>query len=135
MRAQPIVRDSQVEALLTEAQLPTADLASSRGLNLFGVREGDRLIEVVGVELYGDVGLLRSLVVQATHRNRGLASRLVACAETWAAEQGVEALGLLTTTAAPFFAKRGYQAVSRSDAPAAARQARSFRLFVLCLRL
>jgi hypothetical protein len=48
MRAQPIVRDSQVEALLTEAQLPTADLASSRSLNLFGVREGDRLIEVVG---------------------------------------------------------------------------------------
>ena len=38
---------------------------------------------------------------------------------TWAAEQGVETLYLLTTTAAQFFARRGYEAVPRSEAPAA----------------
>lgn len=38
-------------------------------------------------------------------------------AETWAAAQGIETLYLLTTTAAQFFARRGYEVVARSDAP------------------
>lgn len=43
---------------------------------------------------------------------------LVSNAETKAAEQGVESLYLLTTTAAQFFARLGYEAVPRSEAPA-----------------
>ena len=74
---------------------------------------------VVGVEVYGSVGLLRSLAVEPSHRKSGLGVSLVSNAETWAAEQGVETLYLLTTTAAQFFARRGYEAVPRSEAPAA----------------
>lgn len=119
MRAESLSLDSDVEALLTEAQLPVADLAGSRSLTLFGIRDGGRLLGVVGVEVYGSVGLLRSLAVEPTHRHSGLGVSLVSNAEAWAAEQEVEALYLLTTTAAQFFARRGYEAVSRSEAPAA----------------
>lgn len=119
MRAETISLDTAVEALLTEAKLPVADLASSRSLNLLGIRDGGRLVGVVGVEVYGSVGLLRSLAVEPAHRNSGLGAILVSNAETWAAEQGVETLYLLTTTAAQFFARRGYEAVPRSEAPAA----------------
>jgi len=119
MRAETISLNTEVEALLTEAQLPVADLASSRSLNLLGIRDGGRLLGVVGVEVYGSVGLLRSLAVKPSHRKSGLGVSLVSNAETWAAEQGVETLYLLTTTAAQFFARRGYEGVPRSEAPAA----------------
>lgn len=119
MRAETISLNTEVEALLTEAQLPVADLASSRSLKLLGIRDGGRLLGVVGVEVYGSVGLLRSLAVEPSHRKSGLGVSLVSNAETWAAEQGVETLYLLTTTAAQFFARRGYEAVPRPEAPAA----------------
>ena len=119
MRAETISLNTEVEALLTEAQLPVADLASSHSLNLLGIRDGGRLLGVVGVEVYGSVGLLRSLAVEPAHRKSGLGVSLVSNAETWAAEQGVETLYLLTTTAAQFFARRGYEAAPRSEAPAA----------------
>jgi len=103
MRAETISLNTEVEALLTEAQLPVADLSSSLSLNLLGVRESGRLVGVVGIEVYGDAGMLRSLVVASARRNAGLGVSLVSNAEAWAAEQGVKALHLLTTTAAQFF--------------------------------
>ena len=57
MRAETLSLNPEVEALLTEAQLPVADLANSRSLNLFGMRDGGRLVGVVGIEVYGSVGL------------------------------------------------------------------------------
>lgn len=119
MRAESISLNSEVEALLTEAELPVADLASCRSLHLLGLRDGGRLVGVVGVEVYGSVGLLRSLAVEPAHRNFGLGVSLVSGAETWAAEQDVKTLYLLTTTADRFFARRGYEAIPRSEAPAA----------------
>ena len=119
MRAETISLNTEVEALLTEAQLPVADLPSSRSLKLLGIRDGGRLVGVVGVEVYGSVGLLRSLAVEPMYSKSGLGVSLVSNAETWAAEQGVETLYLLTATAAQFFARRGYEAVPRSEAPAA----------------
>lgn len=119
MRAETISLNTEVEALLTGAQLPVADLANSRSLNLLGIRDGGRLLGVVGVEVYGRDGLLRSLAVEPAHRNSGLGATLVSNAETWTAEQGIETLYLLTTTARQFFAWRGYEAVPRSEASAA----------------
>lgn len=119
MRAETISLNAEVEALLTEAQLPVSDFSSSLSLNLLGVRESGRLVGVVGIEVYGAVGMLRSLAVAAPRRNSGLGVRLVSNAEAWAAERGVKTLYLLTTTAAEFFAKLGYEAIPRPEAPAA----------------
>lgn len=119
MRADTMVLDAEVESLLTTAQLPVSDLGSSHSLNLLGIRHGTRLVGVVGVEVYGSVGMLRSLAVEPAHRSSGMGVGLVSDAETWAAEQGIETLYLLTTTAARFFARLGYEAVARSEAPAA----------------
>ena len=119
MRAKTISLNAEVEALLSEAKLPIADLASSRSLSLLGIRDGGRLVGLVGVEVHGNVGMLRSLAVEPEHRNSGLGVSLVSDAETWAAEREVETLYLLTTTAAQFFARLGYEAVPRFEAPAA----------------
>lgn len=119
MRAETISLDTEVEALLTEARLPISDLSGSRSLDLLGVRESGRLVGVIGIEVYGEVGMLRSLAVAATRRRAGLGLGLVSSAESWAAERGVKTLYLLTTTAAGFFARLGYEAIPRSEAPAA----------------
>lgn len=119
MRCETISLNAEVEVLLTEAQLPVSDLSKSLSLNLLGVRESGRLVGVVGIEVYGEIGMLRSLTVASARRHAGLGVSLVSDAETWATQRGVKTLYLLTTTAAEFFARLGYEAVARSEAPAA----------------
>lgn len=119
MRAEPIRPDGDARSLLAEAGLPVSDLSSTPGLHLMGLREGGRLVAVIGVEAHGSVGLLRSLAVTPGRRRSGLGLRLVADAEAWSAGHGIGTLYLLTATAASYFARLGYEATSRSDAPAA----------------
>ena len=52
-----------------------------------------------GLELFGDVALLRSLVVSSETRSSGMGTALVRHAESYALSQGVRTLYLLTTTA------------------------------------
>ena len=127
MSAENVSLTAEVEALIGEAKLPVSYLASSPCLTLLGIRNGGRLVGVVGIEAYGSVGLLRSLAVEPAHRNSGIGTSLVSGAEAWAAEQGIEILYLLTTTAAVFFARRGHEAVPRSAAPAAIAETAQFR--------
>jgi amino-acid N-acetyltransferase len=72
------------------------------------------------------VGLLRSLAVEQPHRKHGIGRALVQHAESWAAQQGVEELYLLTTAAASFFAHLGYEALPRSQAPEAIARTTQF---------
>jgi amino-acid N-acetyltransferase len=108
-----------VASLLTACGLPASDIESARAIEFFGVREGATLRAVVGLELYGSAGLLRSLAVSPSRRGQGWARELVAYAERYAPSRGVQTLYLLTTTAAGFFEKLGYARTSRADVPAA----------------
>jgi uncharacterized protein (DUF1810 family)/N-acetylglutamate synthase-like GNAT family acetyltransferase len=119
MSVESIGLDAEVEALLVEAGLPVSDLSGSHDCTLLGVREGGRLVGVAGIEVHGSVGLLRSVAVTPARRNDGLGLNLVSNAEAWAAGHGLESLYLLTTTAAGFFARLGYEVTPRSEAPAA----------------
>lgn len=119
MSTEKIRITTAVETLLVAAKLPTSDLRSAQNLQLFGVRSDSELIGIIGVEVYSPAGLLRSLVVAAEHRNSGYGRVLVNDVETWALQQGVKVLYLLTNTAAPFFARLGYEVVPRSIAPSA----------------
>lgn len=126
MHAESIAIDAEVEALLAEADLPTSDLSTAHNLELYGVREAGSLIGLVGIELYGEVGLLRSLVVAGAHRGAGLGRGLVANVEARALRNGISALYLLTMDAAAFFASLGYAVIARSEVPDAIRGTRQF---------
>ncbi len=95
-------------ALLASANLPTADLTEEHCRHFFFVGPHDAPVGLVGVELLGDVALLRSLVVAPSGRKSGAGSALVRHAENYARLRGARNLYLLTTTAEAFFAKRGY---------------------------
>lgn len=118
-RVSVVGHGNEVDRLLRSAGLPVSDLSKAQGLRLFGVRIDRRLVGVVGVELHGTAGLLRSLAVDERQRTKGYGRDLVARAERWALQQGVKTLYLLTTDAAGFFGRLGYQAMPRSEAPAA----------------
>ena len=66
----------------------------------------------------GEAALLRSLAVTAGARGHGLGSALVARALDRARAAGAHEAWLLTETAGPFFAARGWEAADRAAAPA-----------------
>jgi amino-acid N-acetyltransferase len=118
--------ESAVKQLLSESGLPVADITAQHLQHFFGCGSGQELEGLVGLELYGEVALLRSLAVAAAHRSAGLGSRLVAHAERYAQDHGVKSLYLLTTTAESFFLRRGYIKIPREEAPAAIMSTKEF---------
>jgi amino-acid N-acetyltransferase len=117
---------SSVVALLQAEGLPTSDLMEGHLEHFFFTGSGGALSAVVGLELYGEDALLRSLVVSAAARTQGLGSALVHHAEVYAAAQRVRSLYLLTTTAESYFTHRGYQRIDRAQAPPAIQSTREF---------
>ncbi|MDQ7850606.1 MAG: arsenic resistance N-acetyltransferase ArsN2 [Armatimonadota bacterium] len=101
-----------IVALLRDAGLPLTGVEEH--LETFLVAE-DRggIAGAAGLEIYGDVALLRSVAVAAPRRGRGLGQALVAAAVTEARRRGVRELALLTTGAARFFARLGFHQVAR----------------------
>ena len=114
-----------VETLLAENDLPCRDVRSKR--DSFSVAVcGDERVGVGGVEVYGTDGLLRSIVVERSARDDGVGSAICTALERRASTAGVDALYLLTTTAAGFFARQGYDEIERADAPGAIRETAQF---------
>lgn len=109
---------------LSDAGLPIEDL-SARHL-AFVAEANDRMVGVIGLESFGVIGLLRSLVVLPEARADGAGGLLVAALEELAREQGVEALWLLTIDADGFFERLGYRVMDRGVAPAAIQSTTEF---------
>ncbi len=110
-------RTAKVMNLLAACSLPNADITEKKLEHFFGCGAQDDPQGVVGIELYGEVALLRSLAVDKGARGRGCGKRLVQEAERYAARCGVKRLYLLTTTAERFFQALGYAKVDRDSVP------------------
>lgn len=116
-----------IRTLLVEARLPVDDLGDLPDLRFRVVRDGERLAGTIGLERYGDVGLLRSLVVAPDRRRSGAGTALVRALERDARSAGIVELVLLTQTAESFFRRLGYAAIERADAPDAVKASAEFR--------
>jgi amino-acid N-acetyltransferase len=114
------------KALLTAAGLPTADLAAEHFAHFIAVGPAYAPEALIGLQPYGDVALLRSLVVSPTTRGKGYGGALVAEIEAYAQQLGVRELYLLTNSAEAFFSRRGYSSLERADVPEAIRQTAEF---------
>lgn len=115
-----------VEALLAAHDLPLEGVRTL-GPSLLVMRDatGD-VVGAAGVEPLGAHGLLRSVVVASQAQGQGMGARLVAAAEQSAAASSITDLWLLTTSAAPFFARLGYHPADRNAAPPAVRATQEF---------
>jgi amino-acid N-acetyltransferase len=113
-------------ALLEAAKLPTADLTAAHCEHFFYTGPAQAPTGLVGLELFGETALLRSLVVSPERRGTGAGTALLRHAEQIARASGARELYLLTTTAEAFFARHGYESRARDAAPAAIRATREF---------
>ncbi len=128
-----------VRALLADAQLPVEGLEEQFGERYVVAEADGQVIGAEGVEVHGAFGLLRSAAVAVRHRGTGLGQRLTRERLDWARAHRLRAVYLLTTTAAPFFARLGFRAVPRASAPPELQASREFATVcpasAVCMRL
>jgi amino-acid N-acetyltransferase len=104
--------------LLRLAQLPESGVIDHFG-NYVVVRTLGHLVGVGGLEVHGEHGLLRSLVVDPAFRHQGAGDCLVRGVLELAQKMNLKALHLLTLTAERYFARYGFHAYPRAEAPPA----------------
>jgi N-acetylglutamate synthase-like GNAT family acetyltransferase len=117
---------NHVEALLEGEALPLAG-AREHWADFIVAPANGAIAGCVGLERYGDAGLLRSLAVSPAARDRGLGRALVEACIARARAGGVRHLALLTTTAEAYFARLGFTRVERTAVPAAVFGSAEFR--------
>lgn len=105
-----------IEQLLRASGLPTQDLTQAKPVFDVAIA-GGALVGCVGLEVFGSSALLRSLAVESSTRNRGVARNLVRLALDRAVAAGASELLLLTTTAKAAFIRLGFEPVPRDSAP------------------
>lgn len=116
----------EIKNLLRDCKLPTGGIDPHIS-NFFIAKNEDGLAGAIGIEVYGNVGILRSFAVVANARGRGLGGELYTEAMAKAKTLGLQSLYLLTTTAEPFFAKRGWAKVERKSVPYAMNASIEFK--------
>jgi amino-acid N-acetyltransferase len=115
----------EVCALLSTNKLPVDDI--DKTLPHFFVAEIDkRIAGVIGLEVYEQFGLLRSMATKQEYRNYGIATGLVNTLMQYAATTGLKEIYLLTETAKEYFEKKAFAVVERTQVPSAVQQSAEF---------
>lgn len=114
-----------ITALLGGCGLPAEDVAPHLAHFTVARREA-RIVGVIGLEVHGRFGLLRSLAVAEDRRGHGTALRLYAAALGLARRLGLERLYCLTTGAEGFFEMLGWRALLRDEVPQEIQATREF---------
>lgn len=114
-----------VISLLKEADLLTEDLPEGLS-NFLLAKEGEVLVGVAGLELFGSVGLLRSVAVSPAHQGQGIAGRILEQLLASSDRQNLQAVYLITTTADHYFDRYGFSVVDRQQVPEQIQLTRQF---------
>lgn len=118
-----------IRLALRAAGLPVEGLDAQ--LNGFFICEtGGAFHGAAGLEVHGEDGLLRSVVVAPDKQHRGIGRRLCERVMDHARGQGCRAVYLLTLDAAGYFERLGFETIGRDQAPEGIRASREFS--VLC---
>lgn len=117
----------QIQWLLNSHALPTTDITEEALEHFWVYRDFIGVAGVVGLECYGDVALLRSLVVADGYVGRGIGKRLVAAAEDLARARQIHSIYLLTTTVQAYFEPLGFRCIPRDGVPSAIADSSQFK--------
>jgi amino-acid N-acetyltransferase len=117
---------NQIRRLLSECGLPT--LYIHRHIKSFMVAKvGNRIVGVIGVEVHGRVGLLRSLCVDQSYRGQGIAKMLNAEILAYACMRKIDRLYMFTLSAEKFASKLGFHKIDKKRIPKSIRSTWQFR--------
>jgi len=126
MNITPINFNSEVQSLLSSEDLPFEDLLTLNNVELFGVKHAEKLLAMIGIEYYEELGFVRSLAVYKSARGEGYGKRLVEFLEVWSLKNDIKDLYLLTTTAESYFTGLGFGVLDRKDAPSSIAATKQF---------
>jgi len=102
----------QIKSLLQSVDLPIEDVPQNIN-NYLMLFKGSQLIGTVGLEIYGEKALLRSLAVATAQQGNGYGQKLCHSIIERARELNIMELYLLTENAEVFFASQGFKIISR----------------------
>ena len=111
--------------LLREASLPLQGVAEQPDAYIVAESAGE-IAGVAGIERYGRNGLLRSVAVSPAWRGRGLGGALTEEILATAERESLEAVYLLTESAADFFPRYGFRRIGRSEVAEGVRASAEF---------
>ena len=114
-----------IAALLEASHLPTVGLRECLTHAIVARDNGD-VVGCAALEMYPSGVLLRSVAVAERVRGGGVGQRLTDAALVLARGNRVPAAFLLTTTAAEFFPRFGFERITRDEVPADVRQSIEF---------
>src|SRR3712207_1682924 len=115
-----------VGRLLERADLPREGLTDQWGAGYAVAVEDGEVVGAAGIERYGGFGLWRSVATDPRRRGRGIAEALVRNRLAWAGTEGLDGVFLLTTTAADYFPRLGFERVPREDLPLEIKDSKEF---------
>jgi amino-acid N-acetyltransferase len=127
---------NRIRRFLSECGLPTRYI--SRHLKSFLLaKAAKKMVGVVGLEIYGRVGLLRSMCVDPAYRGQGIARMLTAMIMAHARMRKIVRLYLFTVSAEKFASKLGFHRLDRKRIPKSVRSTWQFKAFkpypVICM--
>ena len=117
---------SLLQGILEQNDLPTDDIYNN-SIRFFVAKENDRILGLVGLEVYKPFGLLRSLAVMDEFKNKQIGKKLVEYLITESKSEEIKELYLLTTTADKYFPKFGFIRIEREQVPDSIRQTEEFK--------
>lgn len=116
-----------IEQLLQRSNLPIDGLQKILDSTLVA-RQNGSLVGVIGLERYGDAGLIRSFAVAPGWRGQGIGRNLGATLLQQAKSDGVKKVYLLTNTIQDLAAQNGFREIPRAEVPEAVRESVEFGL-------
>ena len=106
----------RIKEFLDLSGLPSIDI-DGQAQTIFVAESAERLVGTGGIEVFGRVGLIRSVAVAPEHRNNGIAKYLYTLLEAYARDAGVRTLYLITDSAKEYFQKLGFSVQARDTVP------------------
>jgi amino-acid N-acetyltransferase len=116
---------NDVLRLLEASHLPVDGLREHAAAVVVA-RQGGRVVGSAALEIYSDGGLLRSVAVSPGLQRAGIGRQLIERAIQTARTADIPAIYLLTTTAAGYFLRFGFERIDRNEVPAGVRQSVEF---------
>lgn len=120
-----------MEQLLEKAGLNKEGLADhlENFLVVEDVRDGDKpnVVGMVGLEIYGKRGILRSLVLRSESWNSKVGVELIALIISYGWRRGLREVFLMTRNSQPFFEHWGFIEISWDQVPKALQKSTQFQ--------
>lgn len=97
--------------------------------NFFVLLDNSQIIGSIGLEIYGEVGLIRSVGIVKSYQGLGLGQRLVENIEKYAIDQLLKEIYIFTDTAEEFFNKYfGFKNISIDKVDPRIKQSREYTM-------